>query len=379
MRSTNHGISWKNIGGPGNVQDGRNIISMNDNILLAMDSEGSIWATFNSGGDSLISSPSNGILSFSQKTLFIGDTASCSISRLLSIFSSGCGSPNIKKTEILGRDSSSYSLISVTGDSIRVNCSLKDSGQLSASLVITFSDDISDTILLNCFSTGQHPLSFLTSDQSNDTIGGSMNVPITINGLDHAEDIDLILHYDNDLKYNGTYSPANIELDIPSEKWNGRSKLHITQAQSNTILGYARFDVFGDSNRKSYVTFDSVTVLTAVTPCQYIMPTAVTSTITSPSGCGVQILSDFIRNGTLPELNLIPNPTNGEISINTTRDLGEVNIIIYDMLGIMKGVNLVTLNKNTPTKLVLPSVNGVYNIRVKSITGSYDLRAIVNR
>src|SRR5205085_10125244 len=113
-----------------------------------------------------------------------------------------------------------------------------------------------------------HQLSILTTDQATDTIAGSVDVPITIHGLDHAEDVELVLHYDNGLTYDSSFS-STTSLDMPNEQWTNRSKLHITQAKPDTILGYARFNTFGDS-MQSYVTFDSVMVLTGITPCQYI-------------------------------------------------------------------------------------------------------------
>ncbi|HJW28353.1 MAG TPA: YCF48-related protein, partial [Saprospiraceae bacterium] len=60
LRSTDRGRSWKNIGGPGNVADSRNICAINDNTIFVLDPFGSIWATFNSGADSLPAFPSTG-------------------------------------------------------------------------------------------------------------------------------------------------------------------------------------------------------------------------------------------------------------------------------------------------------------------------------
>jgi photosystem II stability/assembly factor-like uncharacterized protein len=83
---------------------------------------------------------------------------------------------------------------------------------------------------LSKFSTS-NLLSFSTSDQSTDTIGGFVYVPITINGLEGAEDIEVVMHYDPLLKYDGSFSNG-LKLDMKNEQWPGRSKLHITAQQT---------------------------------------------------------------------------------------------------------------------------------------------------
>jgi photosystem II stability/assembly factor-like uncharacterized protein len=278
-RSTDYGMTWKNISGPSMHGDSHAIAIINENIVFVVDSLGSIWGTFNSGGDSVIPS-------------------------------------------------------------------------------------------------GFRQLILSTTDQAIDTIGGSVYIPITISGLDQTEDIELILHFDNALKYEGSYSGAT-QLDIANEQWAGRSRLHIAQAKNGIVLGYAKFDVFGDSI-PLHVTFDSVTVLTSVAPCQYILPASVTSIITPPSGCGVQTLTNFLRDGTMPQLSIVPNPTSGEISISSTGDLGEVSITVYDMLGVKQNVGVAILKKNNPAKILLPVSNGIYNIEVRSLQSTWNLRAVVN-
>lgn len=58
-RSTDHGDSWKEIGGPPNNYDTRFFTALSENVIFAVDPDGSVWRTFNSGGDSLTSFPSN--------------------------------------------------------------------------------------------------------------------------------------------------------------------------------------------------------------------------------------------------------------------------------------------------------------------------------
>jgi len=86
-----------------------------------------------------------------------------------------------------------------------------------------------------------------------------------------------------------------------------------------------------------------------------------------------------MRDSAMPQLSVMPNPSNGDIFIYSSRDLGEVQVSVYDMLGAMRSKNIIALGKNMPAKLILPVINGVYSLRVISLNGIYDLRVIVNR
>jgi hypothetical protein len=46
-------VTWENIGGPSNAIDTRTVCAVTNNIVFAIGSEGSIWRTINSGGDSV--------------------------------------------------------------------------------------------------------------------------------------------------------------------------------------------------------------------------------------------------------------------------------------------------------------------------------------
>lgn len=379
-RSTNKGSTWTSIGGPDQSPDSRLITVVNDNIVLSCDPSGSIWETTNSGGDSIPFFTGAGAFSISPDILFDHDTIRCndSLVRSIALTTSGCLPPSLSGWRIIGPDSSSFGVGNFTKDSLRIILKPKTPGDHNALVVLTLNNGISDTITLKGYNILPHQLALATKDQATDTLGGSVNVPITISGLDHAEDIDLVLHYDSKLNYNGSYSITNVKLDLSGDEWSGRSKLHVTQARPDIILGYSRFTVFNDSLTKSQVTFDSISVLTAVSPCQYILPISVTSTITPPSGCGIGIVSHFIHTGEIPQLSLMPNPTTGEVSIISSANLGEANITIYDMLGTQRGTKTLPLVKNTAEKLSLPSANGIYYIRITTAGRTYDLRAVVN-
>ncbi len=326
--------------------------------------------------------------SFNPPLLFKTDSVylcSPGIGNKVFISVAGCRIPDVISQIISGTSSSDYMIIRNVNNSIDHSDSLlidfkpSAGGMRTATLTLTFADGSMVKIPLQGFGISPHQIILTTNDQSTNTIGGSVDAPITINGLDHDEDVDLVLHYNSELTYHGSYSPMNLQLDIPGSQWSGRSKLHIPQVKPNMIVGYARFDVFNDSLSKSQVRFDSVIVMTAVVPCQYILPLSVTSIITPPSDCGADIISRFLHNGTVPQLTITPNPTGGEVWIRATQDLGEVSIGVYTMLGVQIMMKTLTIEKNTSTKIMLPEVRGMYNMRVRSAENNWDLRVIVNR
>lgn len=485
IRSTDQGATWKSIGGPCGFFDSHLICCKDDNTLFAIDTFGSVWATFNSGGDP-VAAPFKGSAGIIEKEFFEKDTIRCHdmIGRTIPFVHKGCNPPTIWSWEIIGRDSLSYSAGKLTFDSLHVDFSPLVSGDNVAMLILNITDGTKDTVELRgnnasapfsytaipadlfasdsiyvcdqpvsrklafhfggclpkilyqdiggthakdytfagmvtsplnpfdsitiifdpsdtgsrdaLYSLGlddgstidiplrgygipPHPLFLKTSDRTTDTIGGSVEIPIMISGLGHAEDIDVTLHYGKAMAYHGSFSPGGIPLDIPNESWAGRSKLHIAGALPDAISGNALFDAFNDSTSLAFVVFDSVTVSSAMFPCQYLLPSSIRSTVTFPAACGSQILSRFLHEGTVPALTIIPNPAKGEISIHTTEDLGDARITIFDILGNEKSACTLPLNTIVPAKLDLPFSNGVYAIRVQSSGRTYDLRLLIHR
>jgi len=68
-RSTDHGKTWKNIGGPSASGDTRLIAAIDDNHVIASDINGSIWITQNSGGDYLTLVNYDGATAISLSTI----------------------------------------------------------------------------------------------------------------------------------------------------------------------------------------------------------------------------------------------------------------------------------------------------------------------
>ncbi len=380
FRSTDRGLTWTSIGGPSITFDTRLIAAIDDNIIVAVDSEGNIWRTNNSGGDSVKLMPGLGTLTFSTNSLFSTDTLSCGDSAIAFITtqSSGCVLPFVARATIVGTDSANYQVAFVGLDSIAVIFKPQESGQFQSILVLTLGDGTMDTVALGgTILGGNFPISMMTADQKTDTIGAMVSVPIQFNGLVGAENIDVVMHYTGDVVYLGSFDLTGVSDTVAGQQWPGRSMLRLTNAQSGVIAGYARFNVFSDSTDKPVVTFDSVQIQAA--GCKYQTPAPVTSTITPLQGCGVPIISELLTTGQVTNLSIIPNPTSGDVFISSSSDLGDATIEIYDMLGTLSSQIEMTLTANSPAQLTLPQADGMYTIRVRSAAGVFSGRVIVRR
>jgi hypothetical protein len=472
-RSTDQGSNWKSIGGPSVLQDSRDIVAINDNVVFAIDSNGTVWVTLNSGGDSIRSSGTlsttpnslfdqdtvycdsltrtvqfnvigcaqahamrwsiigedsssfkasnfsknsisltlyanyagskhaqllvyvdNGevdtvmlsgqviiepnTLSLSSTSLFSTDTISCgTITRTIVFTRTGCNSPLISSHSFVGQDSASYGVSYSTYNSMGIDFFGARLGDQHANLLLALSDGSVDTVSLSGYVSLFHsPLAFSIPDVHTDTLGATVEVPITINGLERTENIDLVLHYDGTVVYLGSFSPTGIQLDREGEQWAGRSELAINGAMPDSVLGYAKFTVFNDSDEAAHASFDSVNVLTQIAPCEYSMPAPVISTITTVAGCAIPMLSQLIHFGVDPLFRVVPNPSNGTIWITSGADLGAATIQVFDMLGEVRSERSATVQKDQPLLQTLPDADGVYTILVKTSAGMSSLRVV---
>ncbi len=113
FRSTDHGVTWKNIGGPSTTGDTRMIGVIDDNTIVSCDLDGSIWVTTNSGGDSvtlsqMISANTQLVLSSPSESIFQRSCAEVDTSIPLSI--SSCTPPNASLDSMWFSGSSAFSI-----------------------------------------------------------------------------------------------------------------------------------------------------------------------------------------------------------------------------------------------------------------------------
>ncbi len=391
LRSIDKGLTWKSIGGPADSTDTRNLAAINANIVFAIDPSGSIWRTTNGGGDSVGTGSSDFVYSESPQRLFSADTLNlCDTARLdtVEIDASACLWPNVKSERILGPAANDYGIMQHVSapfsayDSATISFTPSDTGLRLATYEVTMDDGTVISIPLAGFGEVSHVLSLASSSvkEKTDTIGGEVAVPITINGLARAETVELVLHYPlADLVYDGSFDPAGTNVDIPGEQWPGRSKLRIMGATSGAVAAYARFKVFSDTAYNPQITFDSLNVPTALTPCEYLLPPAVTSEIFPLQGCGIQMLSRWVHLGIKPLFGIRPNPTSGAISITSSMNVGDVSIEVYDMLGMERAQFHANLSKEVPATLSLPLKNGTYYVRVISRAGEASYPIVIEK
>ena len=474
LRSTDFGASWQKIGGPNGVNDNRMVCAINANIVFAVDSFGSIWGTYNGGGDS-VAQPINGTLSISPSALF--DTVSCSdsMSNTLHVIHDGCLPPAIQKCSIIGNDSSSYRITGTDFDSLNILFHPIHPGTSNATMVLSLNDGSTDTIPLigwnsvesNIFSftpnqlffddtlscdsatnavtiytasgctppqvtqysiagadsacyrisrmnndsidvlfspnhNGEHqaelllalsngktdsillggnglidlPLRLTTSDEATNIIGGDVSVPITISGLIKPEDIDLTMHYEGNAHYNGSFDRNGTSLDVPGSSWPGRAKLDLKNVMPGSIAGYSLFTVYTDS-AKPFVTFDSISVLSA-SRCEYSSALAVTSSITSPSGCGTPILSEALEGKALV-FRIRPNPTRGDVFLESPMNVDSAVVDIFDALGIERERMTMSFTKGHSMPISFPMNPGIYYLRVTTQSGIFSTNVILTR
>ncbi|MEP7233898.1 MAG: T9SS type A sorting domain-containing protein, partial [Ignavibacteriota bacterium] len=285
LRSTDKGRTWNDIGGPSVAGDSHSIAVADDYTVFALDEEGSVWRTTNSGGDSLKDFPI---------------------------------------------------------------------------------------------------VSLATENVSADTIGENiLQVPIKLLNLGEARDVDCIVHFDpqQNLKYLGSFSLSNQLLDISGEQWPGRSKLHIPNASSDSVSGYARFVLRADSSLAPTIWFDSLEVFNPFTSCA-IYDRFVGSAnraqcfISLPSGCGTIMVSDFLRRGNvkISITSLRPNPAQDEIEIDVQSSLKQdARIEIFDALGasVFSGMQNIIEGKNQIHLDTKDLSGGMYVVRIGDASQSF--------
>ena len=318
------------------------------------------------------------MFTYAPSQLFDKDTIQCAntTTKTIVLNSSGCIPPQIASHALAGSDAASYTITSLDKDSIIVEFISQHPGPQPAQLLLTLSNGTVDTVYLLGTGAAPHSLSLTSQNQSTDTIGGDISVPITIAGLAKPEDVDLVLHFDSSLKYHGSFDASNAKLDILNEQGPGRSKLTIKNVTPGTVAAWARFTVFSDSNEHPQVTFDSVQVLTASSPCEYLLPDKVTATITPPSGCGIPIISKLMQ-GEPFRFSIRPNPTTGQLTVESPQNIGDVSVTVFDALGIQRLVANTTIHSGVPIKIELPGSDGMYYVRIKSQFGEYASRVVV--
>jgi photosystem II stability/assembly factor-like uncharacterized protein len=305
------------------------------------------------------------------------------------LYDTACIWPDVTSEQIVGADSEDYIISNpiaspVAGfDSATILFQPTAPGLRSATYQLTLSNGTVINVPLSGVGLVEHTLTVSAGSATiyADTIGDSVAVPITINGLAHSETVEMVLHYPlPDLVYRGSFDASGTSVDVPGEQWPGRSLLRIPNAEPGIVAAHARFTVFSDTDYEPLISFDSMTVPTATVACEYSVPPVVTTTIIPLEGCGVPTLSHLIHFGALPEFSIQPNPTSsGMIELSSSIDLGDAWIEIYDMLGAKREDVAATILKNAPTMLSLPFESGIYLLHITTADNVSNLRVMIQK
>lgn len=347
MRSTDMGVTWRNIGGPSVTYDTRLLCAVNANLIIAADNNGSIWRTTTSGGDSLAAGSQYELLSSYPKELFTTDSLRVCDSPVVAniyLFSSFCRTPRIISQEITGSDSLDYRLLAGVGDSLTgidsITISFKPSsaGDKRSYYTITLEDGTKLSFPLKGYGRGLKFVGSATLDAATDTIGGYVSVPLQFTGLDRSQDIGLVVRYDPSLIYLGSYTNDGARIDVPGETWKEGSRLAIAseKLRLDSASGFSYFAVYPRRGEPCYsVTFDSLTILDANSKCEYILGGGINANICPPRGCGVMIITDYLLQEVIPDIRLQPNPTSGRIMLTSQDSLGISVFDVFDNAGRM--------------------------------------------
>ncbi len=380
-RSTDQGATWKSIAGPSNGADTKMLCVIDDNIIIAADSLGSVFRTTNSGNDSVIGK-TIGTLAASPSTLFIGDTmTTCDAPLAQTITLVGhCSPPHVSSTHIVGTDSASYSITQsgsgMAGDSIVVTFKGNVGKGYQGSLIVDLSDGSRDTVSLNGFVKPPLHIALSTHDMRTDTIGGDLFVPIILSSDPHGmlsgSTIELTVNYDSsELRYRGSYLTAGGSLDEPQSRWPGHARVKIegdSLPVGDSVIGYAKFNMFPVTDSCASVIFDSLSIQSKrVAVCSVVSPGIAQATLCFPVACGTHLIASQLRYGHVPNIVLSPNPAKESLRLCSSITMENARIELFDMLGTSLYSQEGPIIASEPYILNLAAIRaGTYYLRISS-------------
>ncbi len=109
IRSVDQGQTWESIGGPSGLNDSRLVIALNENEVVAIDKDGSVWITYNSGGSPVFPN----YLPFLQQAKFRKISSCLRDTAFAKFTAQGCGNTTITNVTIERKDSNYFSLTSL--------------------------------------------------------------------------------------------------------------------------------------------------------------------------------------------------------------------------------------------------------------------------
>jgi len=411
-RSTDSGLTWQTIGGPTEEFDTRTIAAVNNNTVLVLDANGSVWRTTNSGGEPL-SLPERGsspaLVLASQPVQLEQTVCGSNAVQSIPVDIVGCGTSSgmldsLWITSIVG-DAGSSAFQIATGqagstlprklaaiDSIEVEY-LSTNSKDSAELHLRYDLGLGSrdtTIQLTGESASPAQLhreaaSAYAGEHASLALGIDLSSTINLDSLwPFITGIQGKYSWDSSVAHNVSFIPPAGWVLQSSVAGGDTASFDIQKLSSAVVtspldLGTAIFQPTSTQLATTWVMLPNLIITVGgqkIGVCATYNEDnhwAVT-TLGAPSGVTGQAGSTVP-----PEISIYPNPSDGNIWITSSEDLGETTIAVYDMLGVERSRSIETLEGNTPVLLPLPEANGVYMLVLNSAGGTYNLRVIRHR
>jgi photosystem II stability/assembly factor-like uncharacterized protein len=229
--------------------------------------------------------------------------------------------------------------------------------------------------------SGSSSLDVTSANERNDTVGGTVKVPINFARNGALASADFLLHYEyyRGLTYLGSYLPTGKQIDVPNQKINGRSQLHIDAADlpvgGPPLVGYSLFKLYIAEGGCAKVWYDSLTFSTPPSACfRYQVDSAVSVV------CSNQNLHQSVGRSVDAFANtftLTPNPSNGITTLRSASYSGMLNVTIVNALGATISESLERIDSKSPMQLHFEGLPaGEYFIRLEGERVHQTLSAI---
>ena len=373
LESTDSGATWVTESGPILPIDCHDIVTIDDTILLAADNDGTIWRNIDLRG-AATTSASNGILSVSPQSVNFPDSIPlCGqpLSKTVYI-GRGCSPPSITSIGYTGNKDSNYFTITgkPDGDSLVITFFPDSARGYAANLLLPLSDGNSINVPLQGFGKTPQDVTLSTSDAVQNTIGGSVVIPIIAKPHIDFGSLDISIHFDTSmLVYQGTFTPGGI-TDLTTFRSVGFARVHFPESDVQSIndtLGYAEFLIYPTHTPCTTVFLDSMSISNSKGVVCAIAEPSFSSQICSGILCGTALMSDYLRYGKFPGVSIHPNPASGSASVKSDIDLGISDISVYDALGRLCWSGETMISPEHPAQMNLLGLpSGMYSVRIKA-------------